>query len=86
MLEFDFNRVAKLPENYSIRQLHHGDYDRGVFRILEQLAPIGEIPRIKFARYLNYLDHHKQMHTTVVVLNGSDNVVGIGTLVLEPKL
>jgi glucosamine-phosphate N-acetyltransferase len=86
MVDSDLPGVARLPEGYCIRPICYGDYDRGVLSVLEELAPVGEVTRTGFARYLHYIRNHREVHYTLVIVNKEDRVVAVGTLLLEPKL
>ena len=76
---------AALPEHYSMRSLARSDYDRGFLDVLRVLTKVGDITRDEFnARF----DQMRALtgYQILVILDGSEKIVGTGALVVERKL
>jgi glucosamine-phosphate N-acetyltransferase len=77
--------VSGLPAGYTMRPLQSGDYDRGVLDVLSVLTTVGEISKQKYLDRFNWLRTRNDSYFTLVILNGEDKIVGVGSLLIEAK-
>ncbi|GMG44101.1 unnamed protein product [Ambrosiozyma monospora] len=78
--------AAKLPEGYTIRPIETDDYERGVLKTLATLTTVGEISKPEFANVIKEWASHGDTYTTLVIVDGQDQVVGVGSIIIELKL
>jgi glucosamine-phosphate N-acetyltransferase len=88
-----------LPSGYTLRPLQSGDYDRGVLDVLSVLTTVGDISKQKYlgtppsrnpsnsflVDRFEWLRKRNDSYFTIVIVNGQDKVVGVGSLLIEAK-
>lgn len=75
-----------LPQGYTARPLKASDYERGVLEVLRVLTTVGEISRAQFQSLFDYWHKHNDTYFTMVITDGNDKVVAVGSVVLERKI
>lgn len=75
-----------LPVGYSIRPIMSSDYERGVLDVLKVLTTVGEISKETFAEQYNYWHKHNDEYFVVVITDDYDQVVAVGSIMVERKL
>mmetsp|Transcript_32588 Transcript_32588/g.81680 ORF Transcript_32588/g.81680 Transcript_32588/m.81680 type:complete len:185 (+) Transcript_32588:164-718(+) len=75
-----------ISPNFVIRPLRRDDFDRGYMKLLAQLTSVGKVTKEQFERRFDELQQTPGIYYIIVVEDVfSKNVVGSGTLVIEPK-
>ncbi|KAJ8906612.1 hypothetical protein NDN08_003105 [Rhodosorus marinus] len=69
---------------FKVRYMESGDYDRGLFEVLQQLTASPKVERQVFEKLLEEVKGDGYYHWMVVEVDGL--VVGCGSLVVERKL
>lgn len=77
--------AASLPSGYTLRPLQSGDYDRGVLDVLSVLTTVGDISKQKYLDRFEWLRKRNDSYFTIVIVNGQDKIVGVGSLLIEAK-
>ncbi|GAA5802636.1 acyl-CoA N-acyltransferase [Helicostylum pulchrum] len=75
-----------LPPGYTLRALRSNDYERGFLKVLEVLTEVGNHSRQEFDEQFNYLKkHNHQYHTITITEDAKNQVVAVGTILVERK-
>lgn len=74
-----------LPEGYSIRPVKASDHTR-YLEVLSVLTTVGEVSRSQFEVLLNQWAAHPLVYFPRVIVNGDDEIVATGMIVVEQKL
>lgn len=75
-----------LPEGYSIRKIQYSDYHNGVLTTLATLTTVGDISEREFNSVVETWNSSRGLYNVYVIVNQSDEVVAIGTIIVELKL
>ncbi|KAI8091731.1 acyl-CoA N-acyltransferase [Thamnidium elegans] len=75
-----------LPPGYTLRALRSNDYERGFLKVLEVLTEVGNHTKQEFDEQFNYLKKHShEYHTITITEDAKDQVVAVGTILVERK-
>ncbi|CAN6675033.1 hypothetical protein TRVA0_080S00232 [Trichomonascus vanleenenianus] len=76
----------ELPEGYTLRPLRASDYERGVLDVLRVLTTVGDVSKSQFQAQFDYWLRRNDTYFTIVIANEKDQVVAVGSIVIERKL
>lgn len=77
--------TAAMPEGYSVRPLQRSDFTIGFLDVLRVLTEVGDVSQSEFEQRFDEMKARSGYHV-LVILDGSDKIVGTGALVVEKKL
>ncbi|PYH45364.1 fumarate hydratase [Aspergillus saccharolyticus JOP 1030-1] len=77
--------VAALPENYTIRPVRRSDYQRGYLDVLRVLTTVGDITEEQWNQRYDWISSRNDEYYLLVVCDGTDRIVGTGSLIVERK-
>ena len=78
--------VSQLPSGYTIRPLHSTDHASNFLSVLTVLTTVGSISAESFSTQFDFMRNRcPETYYTLVVCDGSNRVVGTGTVVVERK-
>lgn len=76
---------AALPADYIIRPICRSDYHRGYLDVLRVLTTVGDISEAQWNARYDWMASRNDEYYLLVVCDGSDRVVGTGSLIVERK-
>ncbi|KAG2206613.1 hypothetical protein INT46_004861 [Mucor plumbeus] len=75
-----------LPAGYTLRALRSNDYERGFLDVLTVLTEVGGHTKQEFTEQFNYMKKHShEYHTITITEDAKDQVVAVGTILVERK-
>lgn len=77
--------AAQLPQDYTIRPMRRSDYKRGYLDVLRVLTTVGEISEEAWDKRFDWISSRNDEYYMLVIVDGSDRVVGTGSLIVERK-
>ncbi|RAL11017.1 glucosamine 6-phosphate N-acetyltransferase [Aspergillus homomorphus CBS 101889] len=77
--------VSVLPENYTIRPVRRSDYQRGYLDVLRVLTTVGDITEAQWNQRYDWISSRNDEYYLLVICDGSDRIVGTGSLIVERK-
>jgi len=77
--------VSALPSSYTIRPLQRSDYDANFLDVLRVLTSVGDVSPARWNERYDWMVSQRESYFILVVLDGSDKIVGTGALVVERK-
>ncbi|QPG73219.1 hypothetical protein FOA43_000526 [Brettanomyces nanus] len=80
------DELPPLPDGYHIRKICSDDYGRGALEVLKALTTVGEITNKEFEHTIETWARHPEIYHTLVILDLSETVVAIGSVIVESKL
>jgi glucosamine-phosphate N-acetyltransferase len=87
MGDIEIQTLVKLQNDYELRRLEPGDYERGVLTVLKELTVVGDISKEQFTDFVNKLNQSPKTHYTLVIVNKKlDRVAAVGSILIEYKL
>ncbi|ODV86199.1 hypothetical protein CANARDRAFT_27454 [[Candida] arabinofermentans NRRL YB-2248] len=78
--------LPTLPEGYKIRPISKTDYSNGVLETLATLTTVGPITQTNFEKVIEKWHAHPDIYKTLVIVDDTNQVAAIGTLLIELKL
>lgn len=78
--------ASDMPEGYSIRPIALDDYNKGVLDCLRVLTTVGDISLERWTEQFNYWKKNNDQYFTLVITDTAQNVVAVGTVLIERKL
>ncbi|KAL9537207.1 hypothetical protein MBANPS3_011985 [Mucor bainieri] len=77
---------SQLPAGYTLRALRSNDYERGFLDVLTVLTEVGGHTKEEFTEQFNYMKkHNHEYHTITITEDAKDQVVAVGTILVERK-
>ena len=77
--------ISLLPSDYTIRPVRRSDYQRGFLDVLRVLTTVGEISVEQWNKRYDWIASRNDEYYLLVVCDGTDRVVGTGSLIVERK-
>ncbi|EAW08859.1 glucosamine 6-phosphate N-acetyltransferase [Aspergillus clavatus NRRL 1] len=77
--------VAALPADYTVRPLRRSDYSRGYLDVLRVLTTVGDISEDMWNQRYDWIRARGDEYYLLVVCDGTDRIVGTGSLIVERK-
>ena len=77
--------TAELPEGYTMRPLQRTDFDNGFLDVLRVLTHVGDVTKDEFESRFDQMKAGAGYHI-LVIMDGQDQIVGTGALIVERKL
>lgn len=77
--------TADLPDGYSMRPLQRSDYSAGFLDVLRVLTTVGDVKQEEFEKRFDEMKSGQGYHV-LVIINGQQQIVGTGALIVERKL
>ena len=78
--------ASSLSSGYTIRPLRRSDFHRGVLAVLEVLTVVGHVNEAKWNERYDYYKRRQGDYYVMVILNGQNQVVAVGSLFIEYKM
>lgn len=77
--------ASALPRDYTVRALRRSDYNRGYLDVLRVLTTVGDVSERQWNDRYDWMVSRGDEYYLLVIVDGSDRIVGTGSLIVERK-
>lgn len=77
--------LSLLPPSYTMRPLRRTDFHNNFLDVLRVLTSVGDVSAARWHARYDWMVSQRDSYFILVVLDGSDKIVGTGALVVERK-